>query len=518
MHSKVTVGFDDSDVAERAAIVAAVVAAEAAVAAAQAAAVRAFADAAAHAEQLTRSRPARDRDMVTRSLAAEIACAGRMSDRSVQRRIDDAHSLVTRYPQTMAAWAAGRIGQGHIRAVAEAGLPLDDADRALFDGAAVAVCEAETPAGARHLLVMLAEELNPRSLTERHQDARETRSVRVAPLADGMAELTVILPVTLARAIHDRLTRQARAVTDVRERTRADIAAAAADAATEDAAARDSSHRRLDRAEIVVSDERTMDQIRADVLADMLLTACPDNDPTATGDGPGELGAIRAQLQVTVPVLTLAGTADVTADLDGRSPIDADTARRLAAGAPGWDRVLTRPITGAVMSVDRYTPTAAMQRFLRARDQHCRFPGCRMPAARCDIDHTHDYARGGRTDVGNLAHLCTRHHTLKHAAPWTVRQLPGGVLCWTSPLGHTYTDHPPGAGTAGVRFEPDSDGTAGVVSLSDGSLSDRSLGDEPVDDGPPGDGSLGDGPAGDGPAGDGPPGVRVMPDGNPPPF
>jgi hypothetical protein len=485
MYSKVTIGYDDGDMAERASIVARVVGAEAAVAAAQAASVRALADAAAYAARVTRSEPVRDRDMALRSIAAEIACAGRLSDRTVQRRIDDADVLVSGYPQTVTAWAEGRISQGHVRCVVDAGTPLDDADRALLDAAAVPVCEAETAAGARHLLETLAEELNPRTFTERHRDARESRSVRVAPLPDGMAELIVILPVTLARAIRDRLTRQAREIVNTRERARVDTAEAAAGVAT-GAVETGGESDEPTFAEIVASDTRTIDQIRTDVLADMLLTGCPGNDPTATGDGPGELGAIRAIVQVTVPVLDLIGATDGEAVLDDRSPVDADTARRLAGGASGFDLILTHPVTGTVLAVDRYTPTSTMQRFLRGRDQHCRFPGCRMPAVRCDIDHTHDHAHGGKTDLHNLAHLCRRHHTLKHATPWTVTQHPDGILQWTSPLGHTYIDQPPtivgattralaprtqhrtnadppgihftrGSGSPGVHFIPDED-------------------------------------------------------------
>ncbi len=189
-------------------------------------------------------------------------------------------------------------------------------------------------------------------------------------------------------------------------------------------------------------DERTIDQIRADLVADMLLTGAPAIDPTLDAT-PGGLGAIRATVQITVPVTTLTGVTSSGAELDGIAPVDPETARRLAGDAPGWDRVMTDPVTGMVLAVDRYHPTAAQQRFLNARDQHCRTPGCRRPARLCDHDHTHDHARGGPTDIRNLACLCKRHHALKHATDWTVRQLPGGTLEWTSPAGQSYLDHPP---------------------------------------------------------------------------
>jgi hypothetical protein len=76
------------------------------------------------------------------------------------------------------------------------------------------------------------------------------------------------------------------------------------------------------------------------------------------------------------------------------------------------------------------------------RDEHCRFPGCRIPTRRCDIDHTIAAEHDGPTELTNLAHLCRRHHTLKHHSAWRVRQTPDGVLHWTSPTGRSYPDLP----------------------------------------------------------------------------
>ncbi len=177
----------------------------------------------------------------------------------------------------------------------------------------------------------------------------------------------------------------------------------------------------------------------------------PPLDPTATGDAPGPLGAIRAQVQVIVPALTLLGDDDGPADLVGRSPIDADTARLLATHAPSWARVLTDPVEGTVLAVDRYRTPWPQRRYLRARDQHCRFPGCRQAAIRSEIDHTIDAALGGPTALWNLAHLCQRHHSMKQFTRWKVVQLAAGVLVWTSPTGRVYREDAP---APPVSFQP----------------------------------------------------------------
>ena len=105
--------------------------------------------------------------------------------------------------------------------------------------------------------------------------------------------------------------------------------------------------------------------------------------------------------------------------------------------------MLTDPIDGTVVTVDRYRTAWPQRRFLRARDQHCRFPGCRRAAIRCEIDHTIDAALGGPTTLSKLAHLCQRLHSMKQFTSWRVRQLPRGVLEWTSPTGRTYREDAP---------------------------------------------------------------------------
>ena len=395
-----------------------------AVARAQAAQARVLADAADLGMRRVAelgSTSSREAELPVRSLAAELAVAACMSDRTVQGRMNDAAVLAEAFPATFDAWDEGRVSARHVAVIMEHGMPLTDADaRAVFEHEAVERAEGTTPGRLGSALARLAETLQPRTLTERHQEARASRGVGVRDIGDGMAEFSTIQPAVLAHAIHDRITQQAKAIKNADP-----------------------------------SDARTIDQIRADLVADMLLTTTPDAQTGAgMSDGFGGLGSIQAIVNVTIPALALAGVTDEPAELVGRCPIDPATARQLAGHATGWDRVLADPITGCVLAVDRYTPSADMKRFLRARDQHCRFPGCRQPAHRCDRDHSLDYALGGDTDVCNLACLCKRHHTLKGETAWTVRQLGGGVLEWTSPGGHVYIDKPP---PALVLFTPNTD-------------------------------------------------------------
>lgn len=365
------------------------------------------------------SAPSEVRDMPLRSMAAQIGAVLRVSDRTVQRQLSDAVVLTGRFPLTHAALAAGEVSRAHVQVIVEAGLPIeDDAARASYEMAVLKVAGRETAGRSKPAARILAARWHPIPLEERHAVAAKERCVWVRDLDDGMAELIATLPAATAHGIRDRLDRFARTIIDARR---------GGEGGAEDG---DPSPRDLRRA----------DEVRADVFADLLLTghATPEVSNASLPEG----DAIVAHVQITVPVLTALGADTTPAELVGRAPVDIATALRLAGAASGWDRVLTHPVTGNVLAVDRYRPSERLKSALRVRDEHCRFPGCMAPTRMCDIDHTTARQHDGPTEVANLAHLCRRHHTLKHHSAWRVRQTPDGVLHWTSPTGRHHRDGP----------------------------------------------------------------------------
>uniref|UniRef100_UPI003735C530 HNH endonuclease signature motif containing protein n=1 Tax=Pseudoclavibacter helvolus TaxID=255205 RepID=UPI003735C530 len=395
----------------------------------------------------------------------------------------------------------------------------------------------------------VAESLTEESVSERHERARKTRYVSVTATENGMCLLRARLPLIEGKAIADRLRKQGKALIKARPKpanakptgtsatsggTSTDAGTSAASAGATGTSGATGASRTFGtgggvadaEAHVVADasphadaakggpevpdapdapevpdvpdapDERTMDEVKADLFADMLLTSDPMSCAAAAG--------IQASVQFTIPILTaltklggsgagssasasrVGGATRLTpapALLDGMIPIPLEDAIRLAGTATSFVRILTHPITGTVEAVDTYRPTAAMRAYLTARDIHCRWPGCRQPAATCDLDHTHAWEHGGTTTLENLCGLCRHHHVMKHATAWTATQLPGGVMQLRTPSGKTITDRPE---HHDVHFSPNDENTA-TASSPQNPAAETELFRVPAPDDAPGD-------------------------------
>jgi hypothetical protein len=179
-------------------------------------------------------------------------------------------------------------------------------------------------------------------------------------------------------------------------------------------------------------DDRTMDQLRADVLVDLPAIASLDG-----------AAAARSVINLHVDLETLAELRDSSGDLAGYGSVIADISRQITErhGDAIWEYTIEDRRSG--MPIDtgttRRRPSASQARMVRSRDRRCVFPGCRMPASESDIDHTIPWARSGRTTTSDLAPLCRRDHCIRHRADWKYTGVPDGDYRWISPLGHVYT-------------------------------------------------------------------------------
>jgi len=398
----------------------------------------------------------RDRvDLAQRAVAAEIAVRLRLSEQTVRTRATRVEVLQERCPALWEHFAAGTTSERHAIEASRLASSLPDDDTAaweLFDAgladAAIQLVPAKFAVTAR----ALRERVHAESLDVRHRRAARDRGVWMTAELDGMASLSALMPADRARGLMSRLDRAARhlhAAPD-EERTlaqlRADVladlgVAEPADAASAETSPRTGAHARASRPVSSGGSPPPVDR----------TVTTPRDDPPAPAPSPPPRrrppGAPTGPtVVITVPVLTLLGADDAPPTLEGYGPIDLDTARRLAGEASSWVRLMTHPVTGAPLVLDRqmYRVPAALRRWLGVTSPTCFFPGCNRSARDCDMDHLTAWADGGTTDAENLEPACGHHHRLRHETGWTPAHDPAtGDLRWTSPLGGTYDADPP---------------------------------------------------------------------------
>jgi len=84
--------------------------------------------------------------------------------------------------------------------------------------------------------------------------------------------------------------------------------------------------------------------------------------------------------------------------------------------------------------------TGLLRDAIRMTGRECYWPGCWVPASRCETDHLHDYAKGGRTCPGNGGPGCGRHNRWKQKG-YTVHRDDSGKIHVHRPDGTEIYDY-----------------------------------------------------------------------------
>jgi len=94
---------------------------------------------------------------------------------------------------------------------------------------------------------------------------------------------------------------------------------------------------------------------------------------------------------------------------------------------------------GTQLNLGRHqrTVSPALFRALKARDQHCQFPGC-ASTKRLHAHHIIWWSHGGETNPTNLVLLCAKHHHAIHDRRWTCTG-PATLLRFFDPEGQEVT-------------------------------------------------------------------------------
>jgi hypothetical protein len=324
---------------------------------------------------------------------AEIAAAMHWTSRWTTDQITLALDLASKLPRTLDALEKGEIDLYKARVLHDKTLPLSADQAAQVEDRVLAKAPDQTGAQMRQLTQRVVMRVDPEGHQDRAEMRKAQRSTGLDSTEEDMARFWAYLPAHLATACYQRVDAIAQQVK-------------------------------------TPQDPRTLDQIRADVVADLLL-ATPDNT-----------SAVKVELYVTVSAATLMGLSEQPGELAGYGPITAGLAREFAGDAT-WRRLLTDPATGEPLEfgTSTYRPPAALRRFVWTRDRTCRFPGCMRPAHQSDLDHTVPFPLG-TTGEANLGPFCRHHHRVKHRTAWHVTQPKPGTFRFRSPAGKTYHRDP----------------------------------------------------------------------------
>jgi hypothetical protein len=339
-----------------------------------------------------------EENWATEAAAAEIRVALRLTRTAADTELRFALELQRRLPQVWQALARGKIDPRRARVLANGTLHLSVAVARQVVERLIECAGDLTTGQLRARLDRLAMETDPDGARQRYESAVKTRRVVSEPSSDGTANLLGL------------------------------------DLAPHRVAAANRNVNHLARSLKTTGETRSMDQLRADVYLDLLI---------GKHRGGSKAGGQAGGTHLHADLDTLVGLAAHPGKLNGYGPVIADIARQVAEEQQDteWRWSITDPATSQLLydGVTRRRPNAALRRHVQARDQTCVFPGCRMPAVDCDLDHLTRWADGGPTTEHNLAPACRHDNLLKEQHHWTCQRLPNGDYQWTTKLGHTYT-------------------------------------------------------------------------------
>jgi Domain of unknown function (DUF222) len=333
--------------------------------------------------------------------------------------------------------------------------------------------------------------IDAEAAARRAKNARAARRVRCQATLDGTATVTAELTVEAAAAVWNALTataRAARAAGDPRslDQLRADALLAHTTGTSLPPPVPGDTFDVPDETDCdAPSNGKVSDSARTDAESAHGGGAKDDGAETA---GSGACHACgqeprRARtrkpgrpmtVSLTLPLATYLGLAKHPGQLDGYGPVAAGLARQIirdaergeAAGSSAitWRCVIVDDAHGTVVGVGapihvpRHDPPSRLAELVRSSEPTCCFPGCRLRARDCDLDHRIPYdpddplgsRGGGPTCSCNLQPACRTHHRLKTAGLIDVRVVPDsedpsvspGTLEFTTATGLRYRRAP----------------------------------------------------------------------------
>jgi hypothetical protein len=334
----------------------------------------------------------------TEGAAAEIGAALRLTRRASESETDFSIELVRHRPAVFEAVLFGIIDMRRARVFVDETIHVTDAIAQSVVERLLPEAPDLTTGQLRHRIAKLCVDADPEAAKERYERSVENRRIELRPSCSGTADLMGLdLPPHIARSISRWIHKEAIKLKNL-------------------------------------GDDRTMDQLRADIYLDLLRRRYRGGKITRADFG---------NLDMRVTGETLTGQSEESGELNGFGPVVADVARQVAENQEHVRRrwMLVDPGTGQPIDggITRRRPTASQRRKAEMLHPTCVHPGCRMPSTDCDIDHRRPWADFQVTCTADLGPMCRHHHVVRHTYGWVYQPIAGGDFVFSSPFGHQYT-------------------------------------------------------------------------------
>jgi hypothetical protein len=316
-------------------------------------------------------------------------------------------------PSAWLAEVATGVGSGDVSIGAAAaikqGLGAPSADVAaddLADAAHTLVVEAATlpPEKVARRARELRDQLDADGVADREELLRRKRFLRLTPLPDGMTRVSGLLDPESAALVTDAI-----------------------DLVT---APRRGGPRFVDetqqaRADAIVKDSRTTEQLTLDAVVEMIRIA-------GSADEGRVFGTRKPGVRVHVTVADLDRRAGA-AHLEGQSASVSIASVQRRACADGYLPILFDGCGRALNLGRTQRLFSEKQRIvLAAIWGGCAIPGCDRPPSWTEAHHADEWDRhNGSTDVCNGILLCRHHHMMVHNQRWRIRRR--GPEFWLDP-------------------------------------------------------------------------------------
>ncbi|HEX6445873.1 MAG TPA: DUF222 domain-containing protein [Streptosporangiales bacterium] len=310
----------------------------------------------------------------------ELALAVKLSANTCGSRLMVGRALTARFPDTLGLMATGQVTYWYGRALVDETAWLTSEKAAVVEKRVLDRAPGLHLGEYREAVRRAVVAVDPEGAAERARLAQRDRAVWVFAADDATATLGASrLPVADAVAAYEHIDSLARA--------------AAGDGRTLD-------QRRADTFLALLRGEH-LDQVRpVPATVEVVVSA----ETLHGGDGPGELAQVGP-----IPAPLARALAYAAGSRWRRLVSDPATGWLQACGEkayrPGaWASIYTDPVEPAPGAEPQYRPSPRLDRYVRARDRRCSFPGCTRRARRSDLDHTIPWPRGDTT-AANL-HPC----------------------------------------------------------------------------------------------------------------